>query len=115
MFGKTSFGVHHDDIKFKLNDYSIKDYGSEGQQKNAIIAYKLCELEIFKQVRGEYPILILDDLFSELDREKINNILSLINEDIQTFITTTEVDNLSEDILKKSRLFKVLDGEVRED
>lgn len=115
MLGKTSFGVHHDDIKFNLKDFSIKDYGSEGQQKNAIIAYKLCELEIFKQVRGEYPILILDDLFSELDREKINNILSLINDDIQTFITTTEIDNLSEEVLKKSRLFKVLDGEVRED
>lgn len=115
MLGKTSFGVHHDDIKFKLKDFSIKDYGSEGQQKNAIIAYKLCELEIFKQIRGEYPILILDDLFSELDREKINNILSLIDDDIQTFITTTEIDNLSEEVLKKSRLFKVLDGEVRED
>lgn len=115
MLGKTSFGVHHDDIKFKLKDFSIKDYGSEGQQKNAIIAYKLCKLEIFKQIRGEYPILILDDLFSELDREKINNILSLIDDDIQTFITTTEIDNLSEEVLKKSRLFKVLDGEVRED
>ena len=115
MLGKTSFGIHHDDIKFKLKDFSIKDYGSEGQQKNAIIAYKLCELEIFKQIRGEYPILILDDLFSELDREKINNILSLIDDDIQTFITTTEIDNLSEEVLKKSRLFKVLDGAVRED
>ena len=55
------------------------------------------------------------DLFSELDREKINNILNLIDDGIQTFITTTEVDNLDKEILKKSRLFKVLDGEVRED
>ena len=115
MFGKTSFGVHHDDIKFKLNGFSIKDYGSEGQQKNAIIAYKLCEIDIFKEIKDDYPILILDDLFSELDREKINNILNLIDKGIQTFITTTEVDNLDESILKKSRLFKVLDGEVRED
>ena len=115
MFGKTSFGVHHDDIKFKLNDFSIKDYGSEGQQKNAIIAYKLCEIDIFKKVKNDYPILILDDLFSELDREKIDNILNLIDDGIQTFITTTEVDNIDKEILKKSRLFKVLDGEVRED
>ncbi len=114
ILGKTSIGVHHDDIKFKLNGINIKDYGSEGQQKNAIIAYKLTELEIFYQVRGNYPILILDDLFSELDRFKINNILNLINKDIQTFITTTEIDKVNEDILKNSKLFEVEDGYVRE-
>ncbi len=115
ILGKTSFGVHHDDIRFKFKGYNIKDYGSEGQQKNAIIAYKLTELEIFYQVRGNYPILILDDLFSELDRFKINNILNLINKDIQTFITTTDIDKINEDILKMSKLFEVSDGYVRED
>ena len=114
ILGKTSFGIHHDDVKFKLEGYNIKDYGSEGQQKNAIIAYKLTELEIFYQVRGNYPILILDDLFSELDRFKINNILNLINDDIQTFITTTEIDKINDDILSKSKLFEVVDGDVRE-
>ena len=114
ILGKTSIGVHHDDIKFKLEGYNIKDYGSEGQQKNAIIAYKLTELEIFYQVRGNYPILILDDLFSELDRFKINNILNLINDDIQTFITTTEIDKINDNVLSNSKLFEVVDGEVRE-
>ena len=114
ILGKTTVGVHHDDIKFKLEGYNIKDYGSEGQQKNAIIAYKLTELEIFYQVRGNYPILILDDLFSELDRFKINNILNLINEDIQTFITTTEIDKINDTVLSNSKLFEVVDGEVRE-
>ena len=114
ILGKTSIGVHHDDIKFKLEGYNIKDYGSEGQQKNAIIAYKLTELEIFYQVRGNYPILILDDLFSELDRFKINNILNLINDDIQTFITTTEIDKINDNVLSNSKLFEVVDGYVRE-
>lgn len=114
ILGKTTVGVHHDDIKFKLEGYNIKDYGSEGQQKNAIIAYKLTELEIFYQVRGNYPILILDDLFSELDRFKINNILNLINDDIQTFITTTEIDKINDNVLSNSKLFEVVDGEVRE-
>ncbi len=109
MFGKTSIGIHHDDIRFKFNNISLKDYGSEGQQKNAIIAYKLAELEIFNQIRGNYPILILDDLFSELDRFKINNILDLINDDVQTFITTTEIDKINEEILNKSKLFEVFD------
>ena len=114
ILGKTSIGVHHDDVRFKLEGYNIKDYGSEGQQKNAIIAYKLTELEIFYQIRGNYPILILDDLFSELDRFKINNILKLINKDIQTFITTTEIDKINEDILYNSKLFEVVEGYVRE-
>lgn len=115
ILGKTTLGIHHDDIKFKFLDFNIKDYGSEGQQKNAIIAYKMAELEIFYQIRKDYPILILDDLFSELDRFKINNILSLINENIQTFITTTEIDKINSDILQKSKLFEINDGIVRED
>lgn len=114
ILGKTTVGIHHDDIKFKLEGYNIKDYGSEGQQKNAIIAYKLTELEIFYQIRGNYPILILDDLFSELDRLKINNILNLINDDIQTFITTTEIDKINDNVLSNSKLFEVVDGYVRE-
>ena len=115
ILGKTTLGIHHDDIKFKFNGQDIKDYGSEGQQKNAIIAYKLTEIEIFKSIKDDYPILILDDLFSELDQNKIENILNLINEDIQTFITTTEIDKIDKSILDKSRIFNVLNGEVRED
>ena len=115
ILGKTTLGIHHDDIKFKFNGQDIKDYGSEGQQKNAIIAYKLTEIEIFKSIKDDYPILILDDLFSELDQNKIENILNLINEDIQTFITTTEIDKIEKNILDKSRIFNVLNGEVRED
>ena len=72
------------------------------------------KLEIFYQIRGNYPILILDDLFSELDRFKINNILNLINDDIQTFITTTEIDKINDTVLSNSKLFEVVDGEVRE-
>ena len=94
-FGKTAIGVHMDDIKFYLNDKDLKEYGSEGQQKNAIIAYKFSEIEVFKECKGYYPILILDDLFSELDEEKVQNILSLLKTEIQTFITTTDVDKLS--------------------
>ena len=115
ILGKTTIGVHHDDIKFTIDDKLLKDYGSEGQQKNAIIAYKLSEIDIFKKVKNEYPILILDDLFSELDKEKINNILNLISNDIQTFITTTEVDKIDKKILDSSYLFEVMDGTVRED
>ena len=92
--GKTNFGIHTDDLKFTLNGKDLKEYGSEGQQKNAIIAYKFSELEVFKKYKNFYPIFILDDLFSELDKEKVKNIMNLLKDDIQTFITTTELDKL---------------------
>ena len=107
LFGKTSFGIHHDDIIFLLDGIKIKDYGSEGQQKNAIIAYKLALIDIFKNIKGKMPILILDDLFSELDNEKINNILNLLDNDIQTFITTTNIDKVNQNIIDNSKKFEV--------
>ena len=106
-FGKTLNGVHHDDIVFLLDGIDIKDYGSVGQQKNAIISFKLSELSIMKDYRGHYPILVLDDLFSELDSQKINNIIGMLNKDVQTFITTTNIDKIDENLLKNSWIFKV--------
>ena len=114
MFGKTTIGIHHDDVIFKLGDKNIKDYGSEGQQKNAIIAYKFTVLSLFKEELGSYPIFILDDLFSELDKGKINNIMSIINDEVQTFITTTEIDKVNKHIVDKSKLIEVSNGTVRE-
>ena len=114
ILGKTQIGVHHDDIIFIKNDNSLKDYGSEGQQKNAIISYKLAEIELFKSKNGEYPILILDDLFSELDNEKINNILNLLGEDIQTFITTTDISKVDKRILEMSKKICIQDGKLEE-
>ncbi len=113
--GKTTIGVHMDDLKFLLNNQDLKDYGSEGQQKNAIIAYKFSELEIFYDRKGSYPILILDDLFSELDIEKIQNILKLLKEDIQTFITTTELDKFSFLSTFSYKQIMIQDGKVVEE
>lgn len=113
-FGKTNLGVHTDDYIFLLDGKDLKEYGSEGQQKNAIISMKFAELELFYQQKGYYPILILDDLFSELDQEKIENILSFISEDIQTFITTTNVNNLVSVHNKNYKSFHIENGHVME-
>ena len=101
-----------DDLSFVLDDKDLKDYGSEGQQKNAIIAYKFSELEIFKEKTGNYPLLILDDLFSELDVEKIEHILTFLKPEVQTFITTTELNtfNFIENFSYKA--FEISDGKV---
>lgn len=104
--GKTNFGIHHDDFCFLLDGYDLKDYGSQGQQKNAIIAWKFSELQSLKNLNKVSPILILDDLLSELDKEKIKNIISFISEDVQTFITTTEIEKL-EDLIKKKKYKKI--------
>ncbi len=115
LLGKTGFGVHHDDYDFVVDSQKLKDYGSEGQQKNAIIAYKLSEVEIFKKVKKTSPILILDDLFSELDMQKIENILNLLDKEVQTFITTTDVDDVLETIKNNSKIIEIYDGKIKED
>ena len=112
LLGKTTFGIHRDDIDFELDGYSLKDCGSEGQQKNAIIAFKLSEIDIVNKEKGYYPILIFDDLSSELDKNKINNILGMFDEKVQTFITTTSIDYFSEDILKNAQVIKVENSNV---
>lgn len=115
VLGKTNIGIHRDDYDFTLDGYSLKDFGSEGEQKNAIISLKMAEIDIFREKKGIIPILILDDLFSELDEQKINNILSFINEDIQTFVTTTELDKVALDLRRGSKIFKVMENQVLED
>ena len=74
----------------------------------------MAEIEIFKKEKRVTPILILDDLFSELDEEKINNIMLFIDNDIQTFITTTELDKVNDELKKESRIFYVENGNVKE-
>ncbi len=114
-FGKTNFGVHHDDFLFTLDGMDLKEYGSEGQQKNAVISWKFSEMSIFKLQKGVTPILILDDLLSELDKEKIENILMFIDSDVQTFITTTEIEKI-ESLLgdKKCKKIHVANGLLEE-
>lgn len=112
LLGKTTFGIHRDDIDFELDEYSLKDCGSEGQQKNAIIAFKLSEIDIVTNEKGYYPILIFDDLSSELDKNKINNILGMFDEKVQTFITTTNIDYFTEKILSNAKIIKVDNSNV---
>jgi len=114
-FGKTNVGVHMDEFKFTLNGRDLREYGSEGQQKNAIIAYKFSELEIFKELTGSYPLLILDDLFSELDKEKVQNILNLLSQEVQTFITTTDLDHFVSLNGFSYKSFHVEDGKIVEE
>lgn len=115
FLGKTLFGPHHDDIEFIVDNETVKEYSSVGEQKNSVIAFKLAEIKHIEEKLNKKPILILDDLFSELDNEKINNILNLIDKDMQTFITTTEIDNVDKHLLNESKIFKVINGKIQEE
>jgi len=89
--GITLMGPHRDDLIFTVNNNNLKLYGSQGQHRSAVLSIKLAELEFFKAESGEYPILLLDDVFSELDKERREKLISIIhNKYIQCFITTTE-------------------------
>jgi len=110
--GNTLYGPHRDDFEFYLGDKNLKAYGSQGQQRIAVISIKLAEIEIFKNYSKTTPILLLDDVFSELDDEKKNNLLKYIKDDIQTIITTTDLENIDETIIKSAKLFKIESGRV---
>lgn len=89
--GITLWGPHRDDLLILLNGNNLKLYGSQGQHRTSVLAIKLAELEFFKAESGEYPILLLDDVLSELDSQRKNMLLNTIQERcIQCFITTTE-------------------------
>ncbi len=115
FLGKSLFGIQHDDIEFKIDDEYVKEFSSVGEQKNSIISFKLAEIKTIEDNLHKKPILIFDDLFSELDEEKINNILNLIDPDLQTFITTTEIKNVDKKILKNAKIFHIVNGTVEEE
>lgn len=108
----TNLGPHKDDIEFYLGDKNLKYYGSQGQQRVAVLALKLAEIEIFKKYKETTPILLLDDIFSELDDNKKNNLLKYISKNIQTIITTTDLNNLDPKLIKKSKLFNINNGNI---
>ena len=112
LYGSTLVGPHRDDFSFNLKDNDLLLYGSQGQLKMAVLALKLAEIDVFYEVSGEYPLLLLDDLFSELDVEKRNKVINYLNKDIQTIVTTTDLDNINSELIKDSYVFKVENGAV---
>lgn len=110
----TIIGPHRDDFFFLLNNNNLKFFGSQGQQRGAVISLKLAEIPIFKKLKNNYPLLLLDDIFSELDTVKKNNFFKYIIKDIQTIITTTNYDNISPTILKHAKLIKIEKGLMKE-
>ena len=112
LYGNSLVGPHRDDFSFNLDDKDLILYGSQGQLKLAVLALKLAEIDVFNDVSGEYPILLLDDLFSELDITKRNKIINYLNSNVQIFVTTTDLDNIDKEFLKRATIFKIKKGNL---
>lgn len=108
----TMFGPHRDEFIFSLDGKNIKEFGSQGQQRMAILSVKLAEINIFEKYKGHKPTILLDDVFSELDDIKKNNLLKYLKKDMQVVITTTDLKKIDKKKLGKATIFKIQNGEI---
>lgn len=114
MRGSTKIGPQHDDLEFYINDLDAKMFASQGQQRSIVLSLKLAEINYLKNKTGTYPVLLLDDVLSELDKNRQLKLLDAINENVQTFITTPSISDIKEDLLKKAKVFKIESGNISE-
>ncbi|WP_053975558.1 DNA replication/repair protein RecF [Mangrovimonas xylaniphaga] len=108
----TSRGIHKDDLNFEIEDYPIKKFGSQGQQKSFLIALKLAQFDFIKQQSGVTPILLLDDIFDKLDEHRVAQIISLVDHEHfgQLFLSDTHADrteNIIKQIHQSYKIFKL--------
>jgi len=110
--GVTVIGPHRDDLHFTLNQIDVHQYGSRGQQRTLALALKLAETEILREAAGETPILLLDDVMSELDAARRAYLIARVNQHRQTIITSTDLTDFAPEFVAKAWVLKVENGEV---
>ncbi|MCY6958213.1 DNA replication/repair protein RecF [Clostridium brassicae] len=107
----TSIGPHRDDFSININDIDARKFGSQGQQRTSVLSIKFASLEIIRDEIGEYPVLLLDDVLSELDLNRQKYILNSINK-VQTIITCTGIMDIKDYLDEHVKIFNVKDGTV---
>ncbi|MDR0297358.1 MAG: DNA replication/repair protein RecF [Streptococcaceae bacterium] len=112
MRHQTSIGPHRDELTFHVNGINVADFGSQGQQRTVALSVKLAEIELMHAETGEYPILLLDDVMSELDNTRQLDLLDAALDKTQTFITTTTLDHL-QNLPDKLQIFNVINGHIK--
>ncbi|WP_123042655.1 DNA replication/repair protein RecF [Cohnella candidum] len=108
--GMTMTGPHRDDLTFTINGKDVQSFGSQGQQRTAALSLKLAELELMREEIGEYPILLLDDVLSELDQTRQTQLIETFQSRVQTFITTTGLESVNMSRLRDAAVFHVRNG-----
>ncbi|MHB8064018.1 MAG: DNA replication/repair protein RecF, partial [Ruminiclostridium sp.] len=109
--GYTSIGPHRDDYDILINNKSLKLYGSQGQQRSAVLSLKIAEIELINSETGQFPVLLLDDVMSELDENRQKYLMDSIK-NVQTFITCTNDAHFRNLLRSSSKYFKVENGNV---
>lgn len=112
---KTLYGIHRDDVVFSINHKNVHDFGSQGQQRTVALSLKLAEIDIIFDQTGEYPILLLDDVLSELDDLRQTYLLKTVENKVQTFITTTNLDGIQKNLIERPKIFHIKEGSVHYD
>lgn len=111
--GSTLIGPHRDDIEIKIGDTNVKAFGSQGQQRTCALSLKLAEMEFMKLETKEYPVLLLDDVLSELDSARRKFLLEVAGGTVQTFVTATDIEDFDDSLVRRSRIFKVNNGQIK--
>lgn len=111
--GQSLVGPHRHDVQFNLNGNSLRTFGSQGQQRAVVLSFKLAQIAAHQELHGEYPILLLDDVMSELDAEKRERFLGLLSElQAQIFLTTAELEKQNEFSSRETKIFVIEKGKV---
>jgi DNA replication and repair protein RecF len=112
QLGASVVGPHRDEIALSINQTPAKSYGSQGQQRTLVLALKLAELSLIEEVVGEPPLLLLDDVLAELDLQRQNQLLAVIQDRFQTLITTTHLQGFDDQWRKASQILTVQGGQI---
>ena len=107
--GHTLIGPHRDDLEVLFDGHDLRRFGSAGQQRSALLLMQLANIEVFRATRGEYPLFLLDDIDSELDYQRIGQLLEYLDGKTQTFVTTSKPD-LAAQMGKDAMVFEVKHG-----
>ncbi|MGO3170208.1 MAG: DNA replication/repair protein RecF [Bavariicoccus seileri] len=108
----TNYGPHRDDFSCIVNAIDIQKFGSQGQQRTTVLSLKLAEIELAYDATGEYPVLLLDDVLSELDDMRQTLLLKTIENRVQTFLTTTSITGIKKQLIVKPTIFTVSNGRI---
>lgn len=108
--GTTMYGPQRDDIHFMVNGKNVQSFGSQGQQRTTALSVKLAEIDLMKEQTGEYPLLLLDDVLSELDTVRQTHLLTAIQDKVQTFLTTTSLNDVARQLIHQPRIFEIEHG-----
>ena len=113
--GTTMYGPQRDDIRFMVNGKNIQAFGSQGQQRTTALSVKLAEIDLMKEQTGEYPLLLLDDVLSELDPVRQTHLLTAIQDKVQTFLTTTSLSDVARQLIKEPTIFEIKHGTLNKE